>query len=52
MDTDGTNGHEVDGELQRAAQIVDIAFERVLTAKNESGAHSVVSEKEEALKSQ
>lgn len=30
MDTDGIYGHEVDGELKRAAKIVDKAVARVL----------------------
>ena len=31
MDTDGVYGHEIDGEKQRAADILDNIFDRILT---------------------
>ena len=30
MDTFGVYGHEVDGELERAAKLLDKAFDRIL----------------------
>lgn len=53
MDTDGTYGHEVNGELIRAAKIVDKAFARVLKipGAKASGSKSGSSKKNEAPKS-